>query len=169
MPQPLSQFSCVCLCVFMFMCVCVWVGAHLPCTRVSMYMEVRGQLQLSFLRCVHLGYFSGLELAKEARMATREPWGSSCFCFSCWNYNHVTQCLSFFFFKWVLGIELRSSFLQSKCFTQLFSRPSFCPQFTLLGKLFTCLLGHHRSFDHGMSASRTWLPLPLSLPKFKSK
>lgn len=112
------------LCVFVFMCVCLWVGAHLPCTRVSMYMEVRGQLQLSFLRCVHLGYFSGLDLAKEARMATREPWGSSCFCFSCWNYNHVTQCLSFFF---LMGFgDWTQIFIFTK---QVFHSVVFPPQF----------------------------------------
>lgn len=116
------------LCVFVFMCVCLWVGAHLPCTRVSMYMEVRDQLQLSFLRCVHLDYFSGLELAKEARMATREPWGSSCFCFSCWNYNHVTQCLSFFFFLngfWGLNSDLH--FYKASVSLSCFPAPVFAP------------------------------------------
>lgn len=48
-------------------------------------------------------------------------------------------------------------------------QPHSLPQCSLLGKLFTGLLGHHLGFDHGMSTSKTWLLLTLSLLKFKSK
>lgn len=164
-PNLVPIFFCVCLCVFMFMCVCVWVSAHLPCTCMSMYMEVRGQLQLSFLRCVHFGYFSGLELAKWTRMATREPWGLSCFCFSSARITTTWHNAWLFFFSngfWGLNSDLH--FRKASVSLSCLLTPFFLPQFTLLGKLFTWLLGHHLGFDHGMSTSNTWLLLILSLP-----
>lgn len=117
------------LCVFVFMCVCLWVGAHLPCTRVSMYMEVRGQLQLSFLRCVHLGYFSGLDLAKEARMATREPWGSdhpvSAFPAGITTTWH-NVCL-FFFLNGFWGLNSDLHFYKASVSLSCFPAPVFAP------------------------------------------
>lgn len=104
--------ECFCVCLCLCVCICM-------CSSVWRYTEARRQLQISFLNLVILrslflwnspGRLSWLARVPGICLSLDLP-GSEVT-----NRHYHTSLTYYYFLMWVLGIELRSSCLQSKPF-----------------------------------------------------
>lgn len=125
-PTFVPIFLCVFVCIHVYVCMCV--GGCTSTTHMCEYVH-GGQRSTSVV--IPQVCSPWLFLWPGARQGGQNGYqralGIILFLILLLELQPRDTMLGFFFFKWVLGIELRSSFSQSKCFPQLFSRPSFCP------------------------------------------